>query len=600
MPTSGSTLLRTLHNHPLPKIETPKVVGIDDWAYKKRLSYGTVVVDLERRKIIDLLKDREEQTVTNWLRRYPEIEVSPLSTLTMAAKTIQMDLLKQVIRLHRQGIPISQIAKRLGIVRNTVKKYLKRLPPEETQKIPDPELSHHLYNTDHKVYKDLRHQQLLQHFDHAVKELSLTGVNRRLLHEEYLHAHPDGYRYSQYCYHLADFLRQKDVVMHLQHAPADQLMVDFTGKTFPYVNQDTGEVISCQVLVAVLPHSGYTFCYAVHSQKIPDFIKAITEALHYMQGAPLTILCDNLKTAVTRSCRVEPTFTEACYQLSEHYSTSFSATRPYSPKDKAMVERSVNIIYSQVFARLRKEVFSSISEVNEAFLKMIQALNQKKYKGSSLSRLDLFTQNEQALLKPLPLRPFTLKSVSRLMVQNNYHIELRALKQYFSVPYIYVGKRVSVLWDPSSVLVYYEQKLIAIHLRWAPCPGKYSTLAEHMPPSHFKATELRGLSEEKLTALAKKIGPHTLLAVKSIIEKATYPQQAFKSCNAIIMLQKQYGKERLEAACAHALAHTRINYHLVKTILKSGGDKQPLLHPSRPASTVSGPLQNIRGAASYN
>lgn len=73
--TSGDTLLRLIKNAPISPIETPTAVGIDDWAYKKRLCYGSVVVDLEKNRIIDVLRDREEKTVTEWMQRYPGIKV---------------------------------------------------------------------------------------------------------------------------------------------------------------------------------------------------------------------------------------------------------------------------------------------------------------------------------------------------------------------------------------------------------------------------------------------------------------------------------------------------------------------------------------------
>lgn len=59
-------------NEPFPR---PRVVGIDDWAWRKGQRYGTLVCDLERRAVIDLLPDREPATVAAWLRRHPQIEI---------------------------------------------------------------------------------------------------------------------------------------------------------------------------------------------------------------------------------------------------------------------------------------------------------------------------------------------------------------------------------------------------------------------------------------------------------------------------------------------------------------------------------------------
>jgi len=59
MPVSSSTLIRSVHQLVPHPVEPARVIGIDDWAFKKRRNYGTVVVDLEKRKIIDLLPDRQ-------------------------------------------------------------------------------------------------------------------------------------------------------------------------------------------------------------------------------------------------------------------------------------------------------------------------------------------------------------------------------------------------------------------------------------------------------------------------------------------------------------------------------------------------------------
>ena len=90
----------------------------------------------------------------------------------------------------------------------------------------------------------------------------------------------------------------------------------------------------------------------VPTQQTHDFANCINAMLRFYTGVPATILCDNLKTAVKHPNRYEPVFTDLCYQLSEHYQTTFSATRPYSPRDKAMVEKAVSIVYAHIYACL--------------------------------------------------------------------------------------------------------------------------------------------------------------------------------------------------------------------------------------------------------
>jgi len=72
---SDTSLLRLIHRAPVPEVTAPFALGVDDWAYKKRHRYGTVLVDLKKRKIIDILNDRQAGTLENWLKRHPGVKV---------------------------------------------------------------------------------------------------------------------------------------------------------------------------------------------------------------------------------------------------------------------------------------------------------------------------------------------------------------------------------------------------------------------------------------------------------------------------------------------------------------------------------------------
>lgn len=71
MPVSGDTLLRMIRAAGFEPPEAPRVVGIDDWAWRKGQRYGTIICDLERNRVLDLLPDRNADTVASWLERYP-------------------------------------------------------------------------------------------------------------------------------------------------------------------------------------------------------------------------------------------------------------------------------------------------------------------------------------------------------------------------------------------------------------------------------------------------------------------------------------------------------------------------------------------------
>ncbi len=75
MPTSTDTLLRLMHRTPLPPLTSPRVLGVDDWAWSKGRTYGSLLVDLEAHRVVDVLPDRSAPTLISWLRRHPDVEI---------------------------------------------------------------------------------------------------------------------------------------------------------------------------------------------------------------------------------------------------------------------------------------------------------------------------------------------------------------------------------------------------------------------------------------------------------------------------------------------------------------------------------------------
>lgn len=503
-----------------------------------------------------------------------------------------MELIKQVLQLKKDGVAIREIARRVGISRNSVRLYLRQLDGKDP--ISDKELAESAYQNDKQIAKTKRHYDLVQYFVNHANELSKQGVTRQLLWTEYLSLHPDGYGYSQYCYHLSGWLNKQDIAMHLEYTPGDLMMIDFAGKKFHYTDKETGKMVPCEVFVGILPYSGMIFCHAVATQKTADFASCISRMLWFYGGVPKTLLCDNLRTAVVKSDKYEPVFTDVCHQLSAHYQTTFSATRPYQPRDKAMVEKAVSIVYNHVYGPLRKDVFYSLEEVNCSFNERLALLNDKSYKSSPHSRRYFFDTQERESLGCMPIEPFSLKKVTTLTVQRNYHVQLREHKRYYSVPYQFTGRKVQVYYDPFTVEVYCDYERIALH-HLSTYNKTYHTLSDHMPPEHQAIEQRKGWTREDLLQQAGRLGKSIVKAASLILDSNFYVAQNYKSCFGMMQLRHKYGIDRLEAACERALLGSRVNYQMIKNILERGLDKKSLTENLY----ILPKHENIRGKENY-
>ncbi len=288
----------------------------------------------------------------------------------MANKPISMINIRQVLRLYSQGRSKLQIAAQKGISRNTLKKYLKQfvlsdLSFEQISVLSDKELEALFGSTDESPLSE-KLQTLFNLFPTIEKELKKKGVTRQLLWEDYKKNQPNGLGRSQFNRYYAQWKSQVNPTMHIEHKVGDKLYVDFAGEKLSIVDAESGEFKPVEVFLAVLGASQLTYVEAVMTQQKEDFIAACEGALYYYQGVPAAIVPDNLKSAVTKSNKYEPTINETFADFAEHYGTTILPARAYRPRDKALVENAVRISYSRIFTKVKGIVYHALKDLNAA------------------------------------------------------------------------------------------------------------------------------------------------------------------------------------------------------------------------------------------
>lgn len=518
----------------------------------------------------------------------------------MANNLINMFQIRRIFQLMAQGVSKRKISRLTQSSRNTVKEYIFKyqhlgMCTDDVLKLTDQELGSLFYCEKNPSEQDGEQQFILSRLESYMEELGKTGVTRHLLWQDYSRERPGGYAYTRFCYFISRYLKKKDCTMHFEHKPGEKVMVDFAGQTMSYMDKDTGEIIECQVFVAVFSYSNYCYVEAVHSQKQEDFIGCLVNALKYFGGVPQCILSDNLKSAVKRANRYEPTFTELAEQFGLHYNTTMMATRVAKPKDKPHVESAVRTVYTRIYAPLRNRDFFNLSDLNAAIIEQLVIHNTIPFQRKEHCRKEVFITHELPLLKSLPGKDFEVKQVVEAKVQKNCHVILGQNWHQYSVPYEYVGDQVKIIYTRDLVEIYHNNgKRIAMHPRNCSRNG-YTTLEEHLPKNQQHYQKVKGWNENDFKRMAQQIGPNTLAVIEKVLSSRMFHEQTYHSCLGILRLGKTFDNNRLEAACGRASNLTKVSYRLINNILKNHLDKeiQPILFQSMPEH------DNIRGAQHY-
>lgn len=520
----------------------------------------------------------------------------------MAGKITSMSKIKQVLIMHTQGMSNRDIAEEAGLNKCTVNEYMRkaRLDPlgiEALIGMEDPVLEGRLF-AGSPAYADPRMADFLKELPYFREQLKMPHVTRIVLWEEYLAKYPDGYGKSQFFFHLKQNLvveRTPVAVLSNKYEPGKELFVDFAGDTLQYTEPSTGEAIEVQAFVATLPYTDYAFVICVESQKVEDFLHCIRMCLEYLGGVPRIVVSDNLKSAVIKPDKYEPTLNKAFEDMGNHYRFAILPARSLHPKDKALVESQVSRIYHRIYAKLRNRQFYSLQELNEVVSHLLKDYNQTRMQQRPYSREEHFHSSEKASLQPLPDEIYEMKCYSHVTVKDTGEVYLSCDKHYYTVPYDLIGRKATIIHTRSLVKIYVDNKSVAIYARvreWG-----HTQLPEHLAPN------VRAYLERSPEYYCEK-ADHVSEALGKLFQSMFYHRADgvnnevyYRICEAMLKLQKKTESGVFDKACEVCRVNKIYRGDGLQNVIvaisnsmmtdESGNDAIPTNH------------ENTRGAAQY-
>lgn len=353
----------------------------------------------------------------------------------------------------------------------------------------------------------------------------------------------------------------------LSFEPGEAAQVDF-GKGPTIVDVHTGEVIKTWFFVMTLAWSRHQYAELVRDQTVETWLGCHRRAFEHFNGVPAKLIIDNPKCAITRACYHDPLVQRAYAECAEGYGFLISPCPVADPKKKGRVESGVKYV-KQNFMPLRE--FRSLADANAQLLAWVMGEAGNRIHGTTrVAPLSRFVETEQHLLRPLPAKAPECARWARAKLHGDCHIQFE--KSRYSAPWQQVGQTLDVRASETTVRIYHNHRLIAVHPR-ATRPGQRSTVLEHLPPEHV-AYQMR--DPQWCLKQSQGIGPRCHELIRALFADRVLDR--LRAAQGVIRLGQRYGPTRLEAACDRALSFNNIGYRSVRVILEKGLDQSSDVH----------------------
>lgn len=491
----------------------------------------------------------------------------------MAYREVGMWEILDVLRRLAQGQSKSDIKRATGLRRKTIRRY-QTLAEEMGWIVGEHEPSEELAA---EVYEQLRgggrdegegetERRLHPHRDKILawlrpedggRGLRLTKVRRLLAREGVDVAYSSLHRFAvKYC----GFCDRRRLTVRVADCdPGEVAEVDF-GRLGLVPYPETGKRKVLHALIVTLVYSRHQYVHVTHSQKLEDLIDGLEDAWEFFGGVPKRVITDNLRAAVTKADRYDPSFQRTFDEYAGHRGFVIDSTVPGHAKGKPHVERNVQYVRDSLFMG---ETWIDRDHVQRAAVQWcLQEAGTRIHGTTRQKPLAVFENIEKQALRPITKGRFDTPVWGECKVHGDHHVQFG--KALYSVPTRHVGKTVWVRADRALVRIYADGRLAKTHERKP--PGGRSTDYDDYPQ---EKAPYAMRDPDRIVGEAKMRGTHIGLFTQELLA-GDFPWANLRQAQKLLRLGNKYGWERLDQACRRARAFDAINVRKVERIITQG------------------------------
>ncbi len=351
--------------------------------------------------------------------------------------------------------------------------------------------------------------------------------------------------------------RRRVTVRMAEVPPGELAEVDF-GRLGRVWDPETERHRTLHALIVTLVHSRHQYVHTTFSQKISDLIEGLEDAWVFFDGVVRRLILDNLRAAVTKADRYDPTFQRTFAEYARYRGFVIDAAVARHATGKPHVERQVPYVRESFF---RGETWIDRDHVQREAVRWCLETAGQRIHGTTRKRpLAVFEHVEKPALLPLERERFDPPVWKECKVHPDHHVQFE--KALYSAPTRHVGQRVWIRGDSKLLRIYVRGEVVATHKRVA--EGKRSTNYAHYPPERA-AYAMR--DPEHLIRQAYRKGNHVGRFTKRLLA-GTFPWAYLRQAQKLLRLCDRYGPKRVDQACARALAFDVMNVKRVERMVQ--------------------------------